>query len=265
MTRRQQEPSLPHRPWFAVRPCWLLLLVLFAETSDTVHSYTPKTHKILLLGDSWAEHAGQENGQLLKDACNDDEYEGTITVVNAADSGRTSLEWFPALGNTDLKQYLQKNTDADAVWISLGGNDMMRSNVDCYQLKTELIGARVWDIVMEVHDQIPRARILMTGYSLSPTCTTALQSGACVLDHLVEFNSYLAALVADYKYINRRDKSEDDTLFIADAMMQLDTGSDEPDRLWDWDCVHLRPDGYRKLFEEPVIKQALCPKVEPKK
>ena len=57
----------------------------------------------------------------------------------------------------------------------------------------------------------------------------ALQSGACVLDHLVEFNSYLATLVVDHKFINQHNKSEDNTLFIANAMMQLDTGSDDPD------------------------------------
>ena len=248
MMGRRQGQQLRLR---IVLKTWSLLL--FAMTGN-VHSER-RTHKILLLGDSWADHGAQDYGKLFDQAC--DHYEGNIIVANEAISGSTAQEWDPSTGNNRLGGVLERHEDADAVWISLGGTEIFKGNSDCNQLDIALIGSRVWVTVMAVHQQLPGVKILLTGYAVSPACASEL--GSCVLDHLVELNTYLATMVEEYTNANKNSKKH---LFLTDAMTHLDSGGGNPNRLWEWDCIHLNPEGHALLFTDRVIQQALCPEQE---
>ena len=177
-------------------------------STTTTTPVTTSTTKVLVLGDSWAERIQerwiQESCHYYDDGSSDislqqqqQQYDddnnekdepslaatrkkkNMILLANEGIRGTTAQDWLIA-ANGLVCGMLQKhaetitttttNSTRMIVWISLGLNDLLYTNC---QLNVNVVVARIWDIVTQVHATIPHAHILLTGYAMK-TMTTSI-------------------------------------------------------------------------------------------
>lgn len=206
--------------------------------------------KILVIGDSMGEFSGLE----LQNYC------GNTEVYNLAVGGSVAYQW----GSKDLKhpgpegevptyygdyKSVKKCTmdkTFDAVWVSIGGNDLMGST-GCYVSPKEM-AARVEDVITNAkkpgHLKLsPGAKFIIIGYCQS----VEKPAPACLKP-----NNF-GALSEAFKLVAERN---DDVIFH-DSLTLCGGGIDTySPKGYHQDTVHLNRRGYCKIFTQGVVQSA---------
>jgi lysophospholipase L1-like esterase len=148
----------------------------------------PRVYRVVTLGDSLAYGTGDESGKGIAGRLDRDSFSTLNLAVNGAQT--TDLR-----GKLGQKSFRDRIVDADAIVLSIGANDLFRSQRGREEALRDPIGVatkildRIDDIVSDLHQVAPNARIvLLGGYNPVPK-----HSMAPLIDHYLElWNATLA-------------------------------------------------------------------------
>ena len=99
------------------------MLVLFVSVFALCTSIIAESAQVLVFGDSW----GVFGWPYLQDMLTD--HDTGLTVKNYAIGGTTSTFW--ARKPNILNNYVNDNPDAEYIWLSIGGNDVIDFMPNC--------------------------------------------------------------------------------------------------------------------------------------
>ncbi len=208
---------------------------------------------ILILGDSMGEFMGKT----LESFCSD------VTVENAGIGGTTADQWTKATAQiisectatTDVA-----STSWDAVYISVGGNDLLLS--DCTIRSDELvekIESAVKNIVLNV---APGASTyLLTGYCVPHAPEDESESSGCSKPS--DYNALSDAFaIMQTNGINVDElngtNSSDVTIEVIDSSNACGASSSSfSNQMYFQDPIHLNSKGYCKVFTQAAVQNAL--------
>ena len=153
-----------------------------------------QTHvvRVVMLGDSLAYGTGDESGKGIAGRLDRESFSTLNLGVNGAQTADLR-------GKLGQKSFRDRIGDADAIVLSIGANDLWRSQKGREETMRDPIGVatnildRIDDIVSDLHQVAPNARILLLGgYNPVPT-----HPMAPVIDHYLEI--WNATLVQRFK------------------------------------------------------------------
>jgi lysophospholipase L1-like esterase len=152
----------------------------------------PRTYRVVMLGDSLAYGTGDEAGKGIAGRLDRESFSTLNLGVNGAQT--TDLR-----GKLGQKSFRDRIGDADAIILSIGANDLWRSQKGREETMRDPIGVasnildRISDIVSDLHQVAPNARIvLLGGYNPGPK-----HAMAPLIDHYIEI--WDAALANRFK------------------------------------------------------------------
>lgn len=196
--------------------------------------------KVLFIGDSWAELA---TAKVFEEVC-----VGSM-LVNEGKSGSTAQMWRNELAS-QLQTILDANPDAEAVWISLGGNDMCYGSIK--EVTTD-VAENMRAVVAEVVEALPGANVLLSRYARKAFNVVPIwlkKYYECTIADYEQYGSDMQEIANDYP-----------TVTFVDTFYLFGGSPNEPSdlRFWLPDLVHINNKGYRKLWENQDVKNVVCP------
>jgi hypothetical protein len=205
----------------------MILLLLLGET---------RAHNILIFGDSWAELA---RADILEGVC------PGATVRNTGIGGTTAEYW----ATKDFDADLPTGFIPDYIWVSLGGNDYLGSDlIDCLEDPATVAGYLSTVInKLDAKFSSHGTKILLTGYEVIPTEVIKDENGQYCLTAPVweELSS-----VYEYSYPSSTTVIPVEGLFGGSVEGGTWT---QPDLSYWADEIHLNDEGYKKMFMHPPI------------
>ena len=189
----------------------------------------PAIHRVVMLGDSLAYGTGDELGKGIAGRLDRESFSTLNLGVNGAQT--TDLR-----GKLGQESFRHRIGDADAIVLSIGANDLFRTQSGREETLRDPIGVatkildRISDIVSDLHQVAPNARILLLGgYNPVPQ-----HQMAPLIDHYLEiWNATLA------------DRFKNDPLVTVVKMDDIVT----PERLSRRDGFHPSGAAYERAAE----------------
>lgn len=129
----------------------------------------PQTLHVVAIGDSLAYGAGDESGEGIAGRLDDELHGHGFRDVDTVNLGVNGAQTADLLRRLEQKRVRDEIAKADAIVLSIGANDLFRSQHSREELLrspfgvAERILGRIETIVAEVHKINPRARVLLLG------------------------------------------------------------------------------------------------------
>jgi lysophospholipase L1-like esterase len=129
----------------------------------------PRTLHVVAIGDSLAYGAGDESGEGIAGRLEDELRTRGVREVETINLGVNGAQTTDLLRRLEQKRVRDRIAEADAIVLSIGANDLFRSQHSREELMraplavAERILGRIATIVAELHEINPNARVLLLG------------------------------------------------------------------------------------------------------
>ena len=129
----------------------------------------PQTLHVVAIGDSLAYGAGDESGEGITGRLDDELHKHGIRDVDTVNLGVNGAQTGDLLKRVEQKRVREAIARADAIVLSIGANDLFRSQHSREEILRSPFGAaerilgRIETIVAQLHEINPRARVLLLG------------------------------------------------------------------------------------------------------
>lgn len=162
----------PFAPLADVKPILALLLLVACQGATTPQPRkptVPQTLHVVSLGDSLAYGAGDESGEGITGRLEDELRARGVNTVETVNLGVNGAQTTDVLARLRTKRVRDSIAACDVVVLSIGANDLFRTPHSREELLrapfavAERILVRIENIVAEIHEINPRARVLLLG------------------------------------------------------------------------------------------------------
>ena len=129
----------------------------------------PQTLHVVSIGDSLAYGAGDESGEGIAGRLDDELHTHGFRDVDTVNLGVNGAQTADLLRRLEQKRVRDEIAKADAIVLSIGANDLFRSQHSREEILrspfgvAERILGRIETIVSQLHEINPRARVLLLG------------------------------------------------------------------------------------------------------